>query len=75
VSEAHEKAQAILKAERDLVKRVFNTPDGKRLLKLLSERHVRSPIADFSSPERTSWRLGQAELIINLINILESKDE
>lgn len=70
-----DKAKAILQAEIDLTRRVFGTQDGQELLDKLVERHVRSPIADFGSDSRTMWRLGQAELITNLTNIMEYGDE
>ena len=64
-----------LKAERELIRRVFRTDEGQKLLRKWKDQHVTGPIFDQHNHDKTIYRVAHCEFVTNIINILETSDE
>lgn len=63
------------KEYRVLLKKVFNTPDGMKLLKHLEERFVDNSSYDSDGDiNRTVYNLGQKELVQELIKNISNRE-
>jgi hypothetical protein len=60
--------------QEELIKRVFGTPDGKRLLRVLSGEYLYSPILSNEEPV-VYRRLGKQDLILLFVNTIWKNGE
>ena len=74
MSENTEKVKEQIKAERDLVKRVFNNPDGRKLLQKWAATHIWSPQLH-NEAHILYARIGQQEFVTNILNCMGDDNE
>lgn len=69
-----ENQQADAKALKQAVKRLFNTPDGELLRSYLKAIYVDGTSLG-QTPELTYYRLGQKELVMDLLSVADSEED
>ncbi len=74
MTEQAEKIQEQIKAERDLINRVFNNPDGRKLLQKWAATHIWSPQLHKDS-NMLYARIGQQEFVTNILNCMGDNNE
>lgn len=69
-----ENQQADAKALQLAIKRLFSTPDGELVISDLKRIYVDGTSLG-QTPELTYYRLGQKELIMDLISVIDSEED
>jgi hypothetical protein len=64
----------MLMEQENLIRRVFNTPDGKQLLRLLADEYLYQPITS-NENNAVFRRLGKQDLVLLFTNTLYRKGE
>jgi len=63
--ETSETWQEVVRRKSGVVSRVFASPDGKELLKLLDETFCQRSLFD-EDPNKTAYNIGQRDLVVYL---------